>query len=71
MCTEFKKHTGYPVMQYYNNLKTAEAKMLLRSGKYNINQISNLLNYSSPYYFSMQFKKICGMSPSEYKSSLR
>lgn len=71
MCTEFKKHTGYSVMQYYNNLKTVEAKMLLRSGKYNINQISNLLNYSSPYYFSMQFKKICGMSPSEYKSSLR
>lgn len=71
MCTGFKKNTGYSVMNFYNNLKISEAKILLKSGKYNITQISNLLCYSSPYYFSMQFKKITGMSPTEYKTLLR
>ena len=37
----------------------------------NFTQISDFLGYSSIHYFSRQFKKITGMTPSEYSSSIK
>ncbi|HJB28450.1 MAG TPA: AraC family transcriptional regulator, partial [Candidatus Blautia faecavium] len=37
----------------------------------NFTQISEYLGYSSIHYFSRQFKKISGMTPSEYSSSIK
>ncbi|MBQ8816146.1 MAG: AraC family transcriptional regulator [Lachnospiraceae bacterium] len=58
------------IMKYYNSLKIKEAKKLLREGKYNITQISDLLCYDNPQYFSKCFKLYANMTPSEYKSSI-
>ena len=37
----------------------------------NFTQISAHLGYTSIHYFSRQFKKIVGMTPSEYASSVK
>ena len=48
-------------------LKVMEAKRLIDEEKLNFTEISEKLNFSSPYYFTKVFKKSVGLSPSEYK----
>lgn len=67
----FKEKTGMGVMQYFNLLKIERAKMLIREDNYNFTQIANILAYDSIHYFSKQFKKLTGMTPSEYASSVK
>lgn len=69
ICTHFKNYTGMSIMEYYLNLKIEEAKILLSGGKHNVSQISDMLMFSSPYYFSACFKRICGMSPTKYQNN--
>ena len=57
-------------MQYYNSLKIKESKKLIKSKKYSICEISEMLNFNSPYYFSNVFKKFENMSPSEYSNRI-
>lgn len=59
------------IIHYYNELKIREAKKLIRQGQYNISQISDLLGFDSPQYFSRCFKKFVRMTPREYQQSIR
>ena len=66
----FKNTTGYSIMQYYNTLKIAEAKMMIREGGVNFTQISNRLCFDNPHYFTRVFKRVTGMTPKEYQLSV-
>ena len=44
----------------------AEAESLLKAGKYNVQQISDLLHFPSPSYFCRYFRKATGLTPREY-----
>ncbi|MFC5531445.1 helix-turn-helix transcriptional regulator [Cohnella yongneupensis] len=59
------------IMEYYRTLKFEEAKTLIREQKYNLTEISARLGYSSIHYFSREFKKNAGMSPSEYAKTVK
>lgn len=67
----FKKRTSLGVIEYFSHMKIDAAKELIRTGQMNFTQISEQLGYSSIHYFSRQFKKITGMTPSEYASSIK
>lgn len=67
----FHNSFGMSIMEYFINLKIDMAKKHLREDNYNISQISDILGYSGIHYFSRQFKKVTGMSPSEYTSSIQ
>jgi len=69
--TIFKSVTGMGVMSYYRALKIEEAKRMLREGDGNITQISDRLGYTSVHYFSRYFKRVTGMTPSEYTLSIQ
>ncbi len=58
------------VIRYYNYLKIEEAKKLIREGKLNFTQIASLLQFDTPQYFSICFKRFVHMSPQEYKKSI-
>ena len=58
------------IIKYYNGLKIKEARKLIREGKYNITQISDMLCFDNPQYFSKCFKLYSHMSPREYKASI-
>lgn len=66
----FKENTGYTVSGYYTMLKISEAKRLIAETDYNFSQISYILMYDNPHYFSAVFKKQTGLSPSEYKRKI-
>ena len=65
-----KSNSGKSVMEYYNDLKIAEAKLLLRSDKYSVSQISDMLGYSCIHSFSRAFKRAVGSSPVTYKKRI-
>ena len=46
-----------------------EAKALLKCGKYNVQQVSDLLNFANQSFFGSYFKKAVGCSPSVYQDS--
>lgn len=62
---------GRGIIEYYSLLKIEAAKQMIRDEQMNFTQISEFLGYSSIHYFSRQFKKMTGMTPSEYASSIR
>ena len=67
----FHKEKGCGVIEYFNNVKIQRAKDIIRDGTMNFTEIAYFLSYSSPQYFSKQFKKATGMSPLEYSSSVK
>ena len=66
----FARYRNEGIMHYYNSLKIKEARKLIREGHYNISQISDLLHFDNPQYFSKCFKRFTNMSPREYKASI-
>ena len=48
--------------------KVEKAKELLMDGKYNITEISEMLDYSSIAHLSNQFKKVTGFTPTFFKA---
>lgn len=67
----FKGKTGVGVMEYFKNLKIDESKVLIREGEFNFTEIAQKLGYSSIHYFSRHFKKVTGMTPSQYAYSVK
>lgn len=58
------------IINYYNSRKIDEARRLIREDKYNFNQISDMLCFDTPQYFSKIFKQYTNMTPREYKMSI-
>lgn len=65
----FKKETGINLSDYVQQQKIAEAKRLLANTEQTILSISTYLGFSSQSHFSAVFKRICGMTPREYRCS--
>ena len=66
----FAQYRSGGIMNYYNSLKIEEAKRLIREGKHNISQIASALQFDTPQYFSICFRRYARMSPQEYKRSI-
>lgn len=67
----FREKTGGGAMEYFGTLKIRAAKRMVREGNHNFTEIAALLGYNSIHYFSRHFKKVTGMTPSEYASSVK
>ncbi len=63
----FKRDTGSTVIEYFTRLKIEQAKKYLREGKLNVTQISEVLAFDTPNYFTKTFRKVTGYSPLQYK----
>ncbi|WP_373232756.1 helix-turn-helix domain-containing protein [Cohnella sp.] len=67
----FQSKKGTGAMDYFKQLKIEEAKSLVREEQYNFTEIAAKLGYGSIHYFSRDFKRCTGMSPSEYARSVK
>ena len=65
----FKEKMDMTIGNYIIKKKMEEAKELLRTGRMNVSQVAERLNYMSVQSFSNSFKKANGISPAEYLSS--
>jgi len=57
--------------EYLILLKIEKAKQLIREKEFNFTQISDMLAFSNPLYFSRVFRRVTGMSPREYLNSVK
>jgi len=64
----FKETTGYCVMEFFNKMKIDKAKELIIEGNKKVKDVAQVLGFTDEFYFSRIFKKIEGISPSEYCS---
>ena len=63
----FKQYTGIAPSQYYLNLKIQRAKDMLKSSTASIKEISYILHFDTPEYFTKLFKKKTGLTPSQFR----
>lgn len=66
----FKQYANVTPMQYILSLRITNAQMLLETTNYNVKEISYIIGYDNPLYFSRLFSKQKGVSPSEYRKQL-
>lgn len=62
----FKKEMGISFKRYLLEVRVEKAKELLRSGNYRIYEVSQMTGYQTTQYFCNVFKKVTGISPSEF-----
>ena len=63
----FSKETGQTILQYTNQLRITKAKELLHFTNDPVSEIAAEVGIEDLYYFSRLFKKLVGISPSEYR----
>lgn len=63
----FSEAYGTTINNYVNSVRVTKAKQLLRFSDKRIDEIGSELGFDDANYFSRLFKKIEGMSPSEYR----
>ncbi len=66
----FAKYYKGGIIRYYNALKIREARRLIREETFSMAQISDMLGFDNPQYFSRCFKHFSHMTPSQYKKSI-
>ncbi|MDF2938682.1 MAG: transcriptional regulator [Paenibacillaceae bacterium] len=67
----FKKETRTTFVAYLLHLRMEAAMELLRTTDLRAMEIAEKVGYAEPNYFSFSFKKHVGMSPKEYRSSIK
>ena len=67
----FKEYTGFAPAQYIQEVRINMAKELLTNTSKSIKEIAFDLGYENKDYFFTAFKKVCGMTPTEYKKMTR
>ncbi len=70
LCTFFRKKTGKTIYQTYLRLKIDEAKRLIRKNL-SFMVIADMLCFDSISTFTFVFKKHVGMTPGEYRNSIK
>lgn len=64
---KLKGLTGLAPIEFIRELRIKRAAQLLKSGEYNVSQVTYMVGMSDSRYFSKCFKKVYGMTPTEYK----
>ena len=67
LCHTFKKETDYTLLNYLTRYRIHRAMELLRDCRLKVYEVAEQVGYRDIAYFSATFKKLVGMSPSEYQ----
>jgi two-component system response regulator YesN len=63
----FKDEVGETFIDYITNLRIQKSKELLAESQLSGKEICFEIGYGDPNYFSRNFKRIVGITPTEYK----
>lgn len=71
LCKEFKTATGKTLVEYINEKKIEKAKKKIAESTDSFTKIAEDLHFDSIHYFTRLFKKITGMTPTQYRSECK
>lgn len=66
---KFKSVTGTSPGAYITRIRMDEAKELLSNSSLSVSEVSSIVGYENPLYFSRIFRKLAGVPPSAYRVS--
>ena len=66
----FRKQKGCGIMEYFTKLKIDAAKQMIRESELNFTEIAAELSFCSSQHFTAVFRRVIGMTPSEYRESV-
>ena len=64
----FKRHTDKNISEYITQFRLDKARRYLQQPEYKIADVSDLVGFGDPRYFSSMFKRQYGMTPNEYRN---
>ena len=67
----FRKETDYTLLNYLTRYRMHKAMELLRDCRMRVYEVAEQVGYRDITYFSATFKKMTGMSPSEFQDTCR
>jgi len=67
----FKKETDYTLLNYLTRYRIHKAMELLRDCRVKVYEVAERVGYRDITHFSATFKKLTGMSPSEYQDTCK
>ncbi|MEK3724278.1 response regulator [Paenibacillus sp. FSL H8-0034] len=70
-CVLFKKESGVTFLEYVTKLRIERACSILRNTDVKVYQIAPLVGYQDAKYFTQVFRKMIGMTPSEYRTTVQ
>lgn len=71
MVHAFSREYGVSPINYLISRRIRESRCLLSDTDHSLSQISHMLGFSSPSYFSQSFRRLEGMSPMEFRRQRR
>ena len=70
LSTIYRQSTGRPLIRAIREAKLTRAKELIASGAHTVTDIAEMLGYGSVHYFSAQFKKEFGVTPTRFAGTI-
>ena len=67
----FREELGTTPVKFRNEIRAERAAQALRSGTASIDEIAMTHGFHSTVYFRETFKRVTGMTPSEYRTMAR
>lgn len=67
----FKKETDYTILSYLTRCRIRMAMQLLRDVRVKVYEVAEQVGYRDITHFSATFKRVVGVSPSEYQDTCR
>ncbi len=67
----FQNNMSCGIMEHFTRLKIDAAKQMIRENEYNFTEIAEKLGFNTPQYFTTVFRRLSGMTPSEYAYSVK
>lgn len=67
----FKAHTGMTFVEFLTAIRMDRARELLANHDLRTYEVAQAVGFADPHYFSLTFKKQTGLSPTEFRNSVR
>lgn len=68
-CKLFKQYFGHSFVTYLTDLRMKKAEDLMRTSSLSIKKIGRIVGYPDPNYFTKVFRRVRGVSPSEFREA--